>query len=352
MHTRFTASLLVLAVAFPATPALAQGKEKPKANAAPSPWMTDFELARSRARNEKHDLIAVFFGPAADGSEGKLEAGILKSPDFVAATAAAFLLARFDMPKDQSKLTDVAKRQNAQLLAKYPTRHLPAVWLIDQNAQAYACIAYDGSTAKAFAARLEQKRKDAAKAAEALARAATLTGAERARALAEGLRCLDDEIVATAHYKEMLDAIQLDGDGALGIKPEFEGVAMDHAMQPTAEQLAGELALLVADKKWEDLDARIAKEQEQHKDARWANQLLTYVQGVRKADGDHDLAAALQLFTTAFDLAPRSWLAPRIAERKQATAAAAEAEAERLRKEEEAREKAKKKAGAGRGKQG
>ncbi|MFO1078867.1 MAG: hypothetical protein U1E73_14185 [Planctomycetota bacterium] len=327
------------------TPAVAQVKPEK----APSPWMNDFSLARSRARNEQRDLVMVLFGPAPDGSEARLEADILKSPEFVAEAGKTMLLARFDFPRDQSKLSDVDKQQAAMLLAKYPTRHLPAVWLLDQNVQAYARLAYDGVGAKAFAARLEEKRKAAVTAAAALARAATLQGPERAKALAEGLRCLDDDIVATVHYQEMLAAIQLDGDGALGIKPEFEAIAMDHALQPTAEQLAAELGQLVTQKQWEELDARIGKEQELHADGRWAKQLLTYLQGVRKADGDHDLAAALALLTTAHDLAPRSGLAPAIERRRLEVATAVEVEAEKQRKAEEARDKGKKKPGKGRG---
>ncbi|HEX5052511.1 MAG TPA: hypothetical protein VFZ65_12110 [Planctomycetota bacterium] len=314
-------------------PVFAAAQVAPPAKPAPaaptSPWVTDYELAWSRARNEKRDLLMVFMAPAADGSDQKLEQEILARPEFATEAGKLFVLARFDYPRDESKVPEVQRRQNAQLLAKYRAPRLPVVWLADATGRAYARSGYLPGGAGVYVTMLADKQKAQQKAAAALARAATLRGLDRAKALAEGLRCLDDAIVATTHYSEMLEIIQLDADGAAGLQPEFDAIARDAAASTFLVRMQDELGALAAAQKWEELDKRIAAAREQHAGERWAQQYLTFLDGVRKADGEHDHAAALALFTSALQLAPRSEVAPQIELRRQQAEAAEKVERQR-----------------------
>jgi len=319
-------------------PALAQARPAPAAPAADTwPWYQDFENARSLARDRKLDLLMVFMGPAADGSDAKLEQEVLTKPEFVGAATKVFMLARFDYPKDSSQIPEVLRKQNAWLLTKYPSPRLPMVWLADSAARAYAKIGYVPGGAKAFLAVLEGKRQAQQKAAAALQRALSCRGLERANVLAEALRNLDDDIVATTHFKEMLEIISLDADGSAGLKREFDAIARDVAQRPLLARMQEELGALVVQQKWPELDAQIEAARAQHQYARWAAQCLDFLQGIRKAEGDSDHVAALALFTAALELAPRSELAPQIERHrlqaaavveKQQAEAAAKAEAE------------------------
>ncbi|MCA8949976.1 MAG: hypothetical protein KDE27_10770, partial [Planctomycetes bacterium] len=223
-----------------AFPALAQ--EAPE-----SPWLTDHELARSRARNERRDLLMVFLGPAAAGGNAAIERDVLGSKDFTNDALQRFVLARFDYPEPASKLPDALQRENERLLRKYESPELPVVWLEDQSGTVYARLGYVPVGGKPFLAMLDSRREAAKQASATLARAAGLSGIARAQALAEGLRHLDDHVVALAHYREMLEIIQTDADGAAGLKAEFDAIARDAAMRPLRTRMQSELEPRIAE---------------------------------------------------------------------------------------------------------
>jgi hypothetical protein len=287
-------------------------------------WVQDYELARSQARDRKVDLLMLFMGPVDEGANAKLEAEVLSKPEFRAGAGKLFVLARFDYPKDPAKVPEVLRKQNAWLLTKYRESRLPVVWLTDGMGVAYAKTGYAPGGAKAFVALLDGKRQANLKATAALQRAAGCRGIERATALAEAFRNLDDDIVAANHYREMLEIIAIDADGKAGLKAEFDAIARDAAAKPFLLRMQDAMGALVEQQNWPELDAQIEKARAQHQDERWAGQYLMYLQGVRKLAGDQDCAAALGLFTAALAMAPRSELAPQIERQRQEAAAAVE----------------------------
>lgn len=318
---RLTAAFVLMLL--PAV-ALAQGAAKPPA-AKPSVWVQDYELARSQSRARQVPLLLLFMGPATDGAEARFEQQVLGKPEFVKEAAKQFVLARFDYPKDPSAVPEVWRQQNASLLAKYPAAQLPVVWLTDGIGKPFAKITCLSGGPKEFLAVLERKQKAWQQAEVELQRAAGLQGRERAEALAAAFRCLDDCIVANVHYKQLLEVIGADADGKAGLKAEFEPIARDAAAAPMLVQLQEQFEALLAQQQWSEVDALLEKLRAQHQGERWAEQYLTMVQGRRKLDGDHDAAAAAELFTTAIGLAARSELAPHIEVQRQRALAAAKA---------------------------
>ncbi|MBM4061380.1 MAG: hypothetical protein FJ265_09855 [Planctomycetes bacterium] len=339
MHraARFAVPLLLPLTVLAQAPAAAAAKP-PTA----SPFVQDFETARSHARNRQLTLLMVFQGPAADGSDVRLEQEVLARPEFATAAAKTCVLARFDYPQDASQVPEVLKRQNAWLLTKYPSRRLPMLWLADGAGRAFAKTGWLPGGHKGLLEWIAAKQAAHESAVAALQRAATCGGIERVKALAEGLRNLDDDIVATVHFREVLEIVGTDRDGSLGCKAEFDAIARDAAAKPSFERVRDELQALVEQQKWPELGARIEALRKEHPDARWARQYLDYAEGVRRADGEADPAAALLLFEQALASAPRSETAPWIAlRRQQAAAAVLKLEEERRRQEAEAAKKQK-----------
>lgn len=327
MHRTALVILLLL------TPGLAQVKDaKPPK---PSIWVQDYELARSQARARSCDLLIAIVGPLDEGDNKLLEGEVLAKPEFGTEAGKLFVLMRCDCPKDESTVPELQRVQYSKLRRKYPAQHLPMVWLTDGMGNPYAKTGYQPGGAKSFLAMLDGKRQANQKARELLQKAATLRGMERANALAEAFRHLDDDIVASEHFREMLEIITTDADGKAGLKDEFDAIARDNAARPFFWRMQDEVEPLVKEKNWTELDAKIEAGWKKHGEERWARQYLMYLQGIRKLEGDGDAGAAVDLFTNALALAERSALAPAIARRQPEAAAAFE------KQQKEAAEKAK-----------
>jgi len=307
-------------------------------------WFADFEQARQQAKGLKLDLMLAFLTADSAGLAAKLESEVFASPLFLTESAKTFLLVRIDVAVDETPVPEPVRKQTAMLRGKYPSRKLPAVWLCDAFGRAYATTGYVPGGPKAFLAWMEDRRQAGIAATAAVMRAGPVRGLERAKILAEGLQGLDDAIVFANYPKEMMEIIKLDADSAAGLKAPFDAIARDGAARPLSVRLQDELQALREQKSWDDLDARIEQQLAEHKGERWAEQCLTFHQGVSRLEGHEDSAGALPLFESALAMAPRSELAPEIVQLREQAAAAVAAEkarAEAARKAEDAKNKKK-----------
>jgi hypothetical protein len=336
-------SLLAISSPGQAEPPKKPPDPAPAPAAAPSTptWHTDFEVARQLAKNTKLHLLIAFLNADSAGLSAKLESEVLGTPEFLAAAAKSFLLIRVDLPADESTLSPAAKKQNAWLRSRYPSSRLPAVWLCEPYARAYASTGYVPGGSKPFVAWMEDRRQAGIAANDALMKAGPMRGIERAKTLAAGLEGLDDAIVAGNYGKEMMEIIQLDADGTAGLKAPFDAIARDAAGRPLLLRWQSELQALREQQQWDELEKQIAQRLgTQH---RAADQYLKFLEGCCKLEGKQDGAAALALFESAQAMAKRSEFAPEIELKRQEAAAAVEAQKAREEAERKAAEAAKKK---------
>ena len=333
-----------------AIPGPAQG-EPPKRPPEPAPapaaapstptWHTDFEIARQLAKDKKRHLLIAFLAADAAGLSAKLESEVLATPHFLAEAGKNFLLIRVDVPADESALSPALKKQNAWLRSRYPSSRLPAVWLCEPYARAYAWTGYVPGGSTPFVAWLEERRLAGIAANDALMKAGPMRGIERAKTLAAGLQGLDDAILASNYHKEVMEIIQLDADGAAGLQAPFDAIARDAAARPMLLRLQTELQALREQKQWDELEKQI--EQRLGTMHRAAEQYLTFLKGCCRLEGRQDGAGALALFEAALPMAKRSELASEIERKRQEAVAAVEAQKAREEAERKAAEAAKKK---------
>jgi hypothetical protein len=93
--------------------AIAPAQKAPAPRA--SPWLTDYETARSRALDEQKSLLMIFVGPTDEGDNGRLEQQLVTDAEFAKTAGERYLLARFDYPKDASKIPEPLRQQQAEL---------------------------------------------------------------------------------------------------------------------------------------------------------------------------------------------------------------------------------------------
>lgn len=328
---------------------LGQANPPKKPDASPAPaaapstptWHTDFETARQLAKNTKLHLLIAFLGADPAGLSAKLESEVLATPGFLAGAGPNFLLIRVDLPADESTLSPAQKKQNAWLRSRYPSSKLPAVWLCEPYARAYAWTGYAPGGAKPFLAWMEDRRQAGIAANDALMQAGPMRGLERAKTLAAGLQRLDDGILASNYHKEMMEIIQLDADGGAGLKAAFDAIARDAAGRPLLQRWQTELEALREQQQWDELEKQV--DQRLGTQHRAADQYLTFLKGCCKLEGRQDGASALASFESALEMAKRSELAPEIERKRQEAAAAVEAQKAREEAERKAAEAAKKK---------
>jgi len=330
------------------TPAQAQPPKAPDpapaaAVASTPTWHTDFEIARQLAKDKKIHLLLAFTTADSAGLSAKLESEVLATPEFLIEAGKNFLLVRVDMPADESQLSPALKKQNTWLRSRYPASRLPAVWLCEPYARAYAQTGYVPGGSKVFLAWMEERRQAGIAANAALMQAGPMRGIERAKTLAAGLQGLDDAILASNYHKEILEIIQLDADGAAGLKAPFDAIARDAAARPMLVRMQLELQALREQQLWDDLEKQIEQRLAEQQGQRAAEQYLTFLKGCCRLEGRQDCTGALPLFESALAMAKRSELAPEIARVRQEAAAAVEAQKAREEAERKAQEAAKKK---------
>jgi len=188
----------------------------------PSLWISNFESAKAKAASEGKDILIDFTGSDWCGWCIKLKKEVFSTPEFESAAPALFILMEADFPRDKSKLTPDVIAQNQRLQENFGVRGFPTIILMDPQGRPYARAGYqEGGPAKYLetlkAAQAVRTKRDAA-----WEKAESAKGVDKAKALAEGLAVLDEDIVA-AHYGSVIDDIKkLDPQDSSGIVKKVE----------------------------------------------------------------------------------------------------------------------------------
>lgn len=179
-------SLVALAQEAPKTAAAAPAAPEKKATAPkelPKGWTDDFEAAKKQAAAEKKDLLLDFSGSDWCGWCMKLDKEVFSLPEFTDTASKNFVMVLVDSPRDTGVLSETAKKQNPELVAKFKIRGFPTVLLLDANGQEYARTGYQEGGPAPYLKSLDQLQQDGHKYLAAMVEINKLQGAERAKAI-------------------------------------------------------------------------------------------------------------------------------------------------------------------------
>lgn len=184
------------------------------------PEAANLDEALARASAEKRDVFVDFTGTDWCKACIHLRTQIVDSDAFEAAFGEKYVLVSVDFPRTPAlvaQIPDDEKRRRESLLTSYRIAGLPGVVLMDEKGMPYEIINGTRRTPEEYIALVNAGLQKRAARDAAFAKAASLSGMERAKALAEGLNVLPT--VCRDKYLAEIDLInEADADNTLGYK--------------------------------------------------------------------------------------------------------------------------------------
>ena len=180
-------------------------------------WETNFEKAKTAAAKDNKDLLIDFTGSDWCGWCIKLNKEVFDKDAFKQDAPKHFVLVELDYPQKKEQSAEI-KEQNKKLQETYTIEGFPTILLTDAKGRPYAKTGYQEGGPEAYNEHLTELRKVRESRDAAFKKAEGLEGVEKAKALHEGLKELEPDLIA-AHYKAEVDQIvALDKDDVTGVK--------------------------------------------------------------------------------------------------------------------------------------
>lgn len=189
-------------------------------------WVTDFEAAKKQAAEGKKDLLLDFTGSDWCGWCIKLNEEVFSHEPFKKGTKDKFVLVELDFPR-KTELEAKLKEQNDALQEKFQIQGFPTILLCDATGKPYAKTGYQAGGPEEYVKHLDELQAVRIKRDAAFAKAdAAKDDAEKAAALVEGLKALDEELVDSS-YGDVIEKIgELDKEDKTGfVKARKEAIA-------------------------------------------------------------------------------------------------------------------------------
>lgn len=289
------------------TVALAVGLLTPAALATPAGWTTDYDAARDQAASSDKDLLLDFTGSDWCGWCIKLREEVFDKEAFQNAAPDDFVMVELDFPNDVAQ-SDEVKAQNAALNQKFNIQGYPTIILADATGKPYAKTGYEPGGADAYLAHLGQLQSKRKARDQAMNKADSAQGLEKAKALDEAMQAVGIELAANHYGDTVKQIIELDANNEAGLKEKYEtvlkSVEIDGDMQEAIAMLSGG-----------DMEGGLARLDQVIKDHNPKGeplQMITAVKGqVQMQMGNMQQAA--KLMQDALEAAPDSQIAPQIA---------------------------------------
>lgn len=277
------------------------------------PEAPNMEAALAQATEQKRDIFVDFTGTDWCTACIHLRTKVIESEAFEKAYGEKFVLVSVDFPRNPklvAQIPDDEKRRRENLLTSYRIEGLPGVVLMDEQGLPYEIIHGARRTPEEYMPLVEAGLKKRAERDAAFAKAATLTGMEKAKMLAAGLMALPEP--CRDKYIAEIDAINAeDPDNTLG----FKGLGSDASsrikqteeLRDLLSKFQNRLSHADINRSIEELDVFLART-DLHPEVR---------QEALSAKGDsyaflRDLMSMYKCYKEALELAPESRAARRI----------------------------------------
>jgi len=118
---------------------LACSKPAPTAEAPPSPWTHEFEVAKTRAKQENKTIFLYFTGSDWCTWCKKMEKDILTQKEFLDYASENLVLVELDYPRspeNKAKQSESEREQNKVLDKKFKIEGYPTIYLVDAEGEA------------------------------------------------------------------------------------------------------------------------------------------------------------------------------------------------------------------------
>ena len=144
--------LILLMVAIAACAALAK-------TSTPEGWTDDYDAALRWATAQKKLVLVDFSGSDWCGWCKKLDKEVFDTDEFRAGAKDKYILLMIDTPRDQSLLSETAKKQNPELVKKYRVEGFPTVLLLDAQGEELFRTGYEKGGPVKYLKMLEEEVK-------------------------------------------------------------------------------------------------------------------------------------------------------------------------------------------------
>ncbi len=189
-----------------------------------SPWLTDLDTAKARAKAESKDLLLFFTGSDWCPPCKKLTAEVMLNPEFLAVVTTGWILVELDFPQQKEQPAAIRER-NERLAAAYGVQGFPTVILTDALGRAFARTGYQEAGPAGFLANLKELSANKTRRDGLLEQAATAKGLEKARLLDAALSIPGETLIAS-YDAEVAAILAADADGKGELKGKYLAVRM------------------------------------------------------------------------------------------------------------------------------
>lgn len=188
--------------------------------AAEGQWMTDFEAAKAKAKEEGKDLLIDFTGSDWCGWCIKLKEEVFDHESFVTGASKNFIFVELDYPKNK-ELDPKVVAQNEALREKFEVQGYPTILLASHEGVEYARTGYQPGGPEKYIEHLDGHRQEKAKRDKLFEEAMSATGDEKAKKLGALLASLIENKIE-AGQKEIADEIKkLDPEDSKGYLSDY-----------------------------------------------------------------------------------------------------------------------------------
>ncbi|HLQ36401.1 MAG TPA: thioredoxin family protein [Planctomycetota bacterium] len=300
--TRFLAALTA-GMSLLALPAFVAAQD----GAAQEPeWHQDFAAAKAKAKAGKLDLLMDFTGSDWCMWCKRLDGEVFSQDEFKAAIGKSFVLVKLDYPRDQSLVTPEVKKQNEQLKDDFGIEGYPTVYLADAEGRPYAKIGYEQGGAKPYLEHLARLQETRATRDAAFAKAKGLKSVERAKALADALTAMDEDLVLVHYQAEMKEILGVDTDGKAGLKERFQGMLDRDEAKKIVGAVESRFQELAQAGQWDEVATAMDKFVADHKGKKQVEQMATFYKAISLIEGKKDYDGALKLMDAVRTIDPES----------------------------------------------
>ena len=113
-------------------------------------WMTDFDAAKQKAKEENKHILIDFSGSDWCGWCIKLDKEVFSQKEFKSYAKENLILVLADFPRDRSKQTEEVQKQNKKLAEEFKVDGFPTVFLLGPDGKTVAQTGYQAGGAEAY----------------------------------------------------------------------------------------------------------------------------------------------------------------------------------------------------------